>query len=87
MSPTRTGEPLPAHSSVDLSEAVQSPDRRGGCHREYAVQALAMDDRFGVALGLNADPVPHRNTVLHIKVKCLRGGQSSRMLAANQSSF
>jgi hypothetical protein len=40
---------------------------------------FAMDDRFGIALKLNADPIPHRNAVFHIKEKCLHGGQSSRV--------
>jgi hypothetical protein len=40
---------------------------------------FAMDDRFGIALELNADPVPHRNAVFHIKEKCVHGGQSSRV--------
>ena len=34
---------------------------------------LAVDDRFGVSIELNASLIPHRNAIFHIEQKLLHG--------------
>jgi hypothetical protein len=43
---------------------------------EVLRQFLAVNDRFSIALELNADPVPHRNAVFHVEEKLLHEGRS-----------
>jgi hypothetical protein len=45
---------------------------------------LAVQDRFGVALELDANQVPHRNAVFHIEEECLHG-QSATMWVSSQA--